>query len=189
MLLPVTQPGYMGEIYSKLATDSFKLHTRQSRLEKGHVYATGRMNTYLGLPFSFILQLSGLNSPVVVLWKQGLFCFVLFFPCSRTGRSSTTHWFFLYCIHPVDKQHVWFIEPSFILCCLLLFRLLTAGSSLTAAQSIFFLLSSFYSSRPNHPPTSPSLFLFSSSAFFTDRLLCFYSCCVPAAVWTSWRSV
>lgn len=79
-----------------------------------------------------------------------LFCFV--FPCGRTGRSSTAHWFFLYCIHPVDKYHVWFIEPSFILCCLLLFRLLTAGSSLTAAQSIFFLLSSFYSSADQPPP-------------------------------------
>lgn len=56
---------------------------------------------------------------------------------------------------------------------------------MTAAQSIFFLLSSFYSRADHHPP----LFLFSYSAFFADRLLCFSACCVPAAVWTSQRSV
>lgn len=84
------------------------------------------------------------------------------------------------CIHPVHKYYVSVTELSFTL----LFQHLTAGSSVTAAQSIFFPLSSFYSRADHHPP----LFLFSCSAFFADRLLCIYACCVPAAVWTSQRS-
>lgn len=112
-----------------------------------------------------------------------LFCFV--FPCGRTGRSSTAHWFFLYCIHPVDKYHVVYRA---ILHSLLSPAVQTLDCwKFTDCCSEYFLSPEqlLQQCRPTPPSTSPSLFLFSSSAFFTERLLCFYSCCVPAAVWTS----